>query len=125
MFLGALYILVPDGKLSKAVKYTMCLCFLCVIVTAASSLSGFSLPDFSTGRGGFSDERLSAQTAAAVFKAALAGAGINFSKITVFTDKTESGGIDITKVYVYTAAPYEEVAAVIGSDSYGLVVINE
>ena len=68
---------------------------------------------------------LSEAAAKLVFYRALTDAGIKFSKITVFTDKSAQGGISITKVYVYTAADYRDVKAVIGSNDYKLVVINE
>ena len=125
VFLGALYILVPEGKLSKAVKYTVSLCFLCVILSAATATCNASFPEFKVSKGDFDDERLSADSARLVFANALTSAGINFSKIIVFTDKSEDGGIIITEVYVYTEAPSEAVSAAIGSDSYKLVVVNE
>lgn len=125
VFLGALYILVPEGKLSKAVKYTVSLCFLCVILSAATATCGSSFPEFRVKSGDFDDERLSADSARLVFANALTSAGINFSKITVFTDKLRDGGINITEVYVYTDASSDEVSAVIGSESYNLVVVNE
>ena len=124
VFLGALYILVPEGKLSKAVKYTVSLCFLCVILSAATVSCNASFPEFTVKEGDFDSERLSADSARLVFEGALTSAGINFSKITVFTDKTEDGSINIIEVYVYTDASSEAVAAVIGSGSYKLVVVN-
>lgn len=123
--LGALYILVPKGNISKAVKYAFSLVFLCVILTSALKLSVSDIPRLSTDSKDFADERFSAAAAQTVLSEALTGADINFTKITVFTDKTESGGININKVYVYTSEREEKVMEIIGSDAYELVVINE
>lgn len=123
--LGALYILVPSGNISKAVKYAFALSFLCLVIFSAFKISNISLPEFSTENRDFGDEKMSAATAQIIFSEALTHENINFIKITVFTDKSETGGISISKVLVYTAEPYEKVYSVIGSDAYSLVVINE
>lgn len=125
VMLGALSILVPKGNLSRAVKYAISLAFLCTVLSVAVTLGSFDLPDIKTGGKDFTDESLSAAAAKTVFAEALSGADIIFSKIRVFTDKSDSGGISITKVWVYTAAPIEKVNAVIGSKDYEVVVINE
>lgn len=122
---GILYILVPKGKSSKAVRYAFCLCFLGLILSASARISSGDFKVFSRKTQDFGNEKLSAAAARTVFAEALSGAGINYKKITVFTDKTESDGINITKVYVYTPASAEEVNAVIGSDNYEVVVMNE
>ena len=123
--LGAISILVPKGNLSKAVKYAISLAFLCTVLSVAITLGSFDLPSIKADSKTFTDERHSAATAKVVFAEALSGANINFWKIKVFTDKSDSGGISITKVWVYTAAPIEKVNAVIGSKDYEVVVVNE
>ena len=123
--LGALYILAPDGGGKKAVRYAFCLSFLCLLLSAAVKFSGSDFPTFSVNSRNFGNQELSVAVAKSVFAAALSEKGINYKKITVFTDKTVSGGISITKVYVYTAADYRDVSAAVGSDDYKLVVINE
>ena len=125
VLLGILYVLAPENGSKKAVRYAFCLCFLCLVLSAAVKLSGSDFPDFSTAAQSFDNEELSVAAARTVFAAALSENNINYKKITVFTDKLKSGGISITKVCVYTAADYAEVNAVIGSENYDLVVINE
>lgn len=125
VLLGVLYILVPEGRFGRIVRYAFCLCFLSLVLSAAVKISGEDFVNFSGSAPNFDNEKLSAATAGTVFSEALTSAGINHKKITVFTDKTESGGINIIKVYVYTAAPADKVNAVIGSESYEVVVINE
>ena len=125
VLLGILYILVPKGQSGKAVRYAFCLCFLGLVLSAAVKISGGDFKGFSQKTQDFGNEKLSAAAARTVFAEALTDAGVNYKKITVFTDKTESGGINITKVYVYTSASAEEVNAVVGSDNYEVVVMNE
>ena len=125
VLLGLLCILVPKGSLSKSVKYAISLAYLCVILSVSVGLGSIDFPKTANGDKDFSDERFSAATARMIFSEALSAADIDFRKITVFTDKSQSGGISITKVYVYTAAPIEKVSAVIGSKDYELVVVNE
>ena len=125
VMLGALYILAPEGGSKKAVRYAFCLAFLCIVLSAAVKFSGEGFPTFKESARNFGGEDLSAATARTVFAEALREAKINYKKITVFTDKTNSGGINITKVFVYTAADYRKVYAVIGSQNYKLVVVNE
>lgn len=125
VMLGALCVLVPGGKFTKPVKYAFCLCFLCLCLSAATRLTKIEIPEFKTGEQSFDNTGLSEAAAKLVFYRALTDAGIKFSKITVFTDKSAQGGISITKVCVYTAADYGKVSAVIGSKDYELVVVNE
>ena len=125
VILGVLYILVPDGKLNKAVSYAFSIALLCVVLSGAVKLSDVQIPGVSESRSDFDNERLSAASAEMVFAEALSREKINFSKITVFTDKSGSGGISITKVFVYTAESADRVNSAIGSDIYEVVVINE
>ena len=123
--IGALYIMIPERKMSKPVSYAFSLAFLCLVLSAAGRINNISVPKISESADELNNERLSAAAAQMVFAEALSREGIKFSKITVFTDKSESGSISITKVCVFTAAGYEKVRSVIGSDSYEVVVVNE
>ncbi len=122
--LGTLYILAPKGNLSKAASYAFSLAFLCLVLFTVGKLQNIDFPGIKEGSEDYSNERLSAASAQMIFSEALASQKINFSKITVFTDKSQSGGISITKVLVYTDASYEQVNSVIGSSIYEVVVVN-
>ena len=87
VLLGVLYILVPEGRNSKTVRYAFCLCFLSIVLSAAVKISGDGFSHFGVSERNFENEKLSAATAETVFAEALAEAGINYKKITVFTDK--------------------------------------
>lgn len=122
---GIISILVPKGNMSKAVRYAISLAFLCTVLAVSLGLSRLEMPKLSAEEKDFSDERLSAATAKMIFAQALSENGIKFSKIIVFTDKSDAGGISISKVLVYTAETIEKINAVIGSKDYEVVVENE
>ena len=70
-------------------------------------------------------EESAAVTAQMIFTQALSDADINFRKIEVETNKLTDGSITISRVTVYTNESYENITAIIGSDSYEVVIINE
>ncbi len=60
------------------------------------------------------------------FEEALRLSDIDFEKIEVFTDKSESGDIFITEVVVYSHAPKETIREIISSDgAYDVRVVDE
>lgn len=121
--LGGLYILIPHGNMSKSVKYVFSLCFVCCIIAVPLSGTSFSI-DFDIPDAQQTD--ISASAAQLVFSEALRSAGIEFSKITVVTDKSSSGSIVISEVIIYTDADESAVRAVTeNGESYKVSVINE
>lgn len=126
VLLGFLYMLCPSGNMSAPVKYVFCLCFVCCVIGTALSIPS---PDFSEfekiGNTDILTEQNTAVTAQSVFGEALRQQNISFRKITVNTNKLQDGSIFISKVTVYTSEPTQNVLAVLDSDSYEVVVINE
>ncbi len=126
VLLGFLYMLCPSGNMSAPVKYVFCLCFVCCVIGTALSIPS---PDFSEfekiGNTDILTEQNTAVTAQSVFGEALRQQNISFRKITVNTNKLHDGSIFISKVTVYTSEPTQNVLAVLDSDSYEVVVINE
>lgn len=121
--LGGLYMLMPRGNMSKSVKYVFSLCFVCCIIAVPLSGTTFSL-DFDIPDTQQSD--ISASAAQLVFSEALRSADIEFSKITVVTDKSSSGSIVISEVIIYTQADESAVRAVTeNGENYKVSVINE
>lgn len=126
--IGAFYMLCPDGSMGKSVRYILSLCFIVSVLAATSFNIGdikintdYSLPDIVTQE--------SMQTAAAeyTYAAALEKAGINFRKITVCTDKTESGSIIISRVIVYSDCEAAKIREALGAvaENYKVEIINE
>ncbi len=126
ILLGFLYMLCPSGSMRASVKYVFSLCFVCCVIGAAAALP---TPDFSYFESAYEGEILteknSAVTAQTVFAEALNNKEINFTKITVDTNKLTDGSIIINKVTVYTTEPPQKINDAIGSDSYEVVIVNE
>ncbi len=126
IFLGFLYMLCPDGNMSPSVKYIFCLCFLCSVLSCVTDLKTVDFKDFtSKGETDYLTEQSAAVTAQSVFGTALSSQNINFTKISVDTNKLSDGSIIISKVTVYSDREQEEIIKAIGSDSYEVCVINE
>lgn len=120
VLLGGMLLLCPSGALEKPVKYAFCLAFLVCVLTAAGGLSRLELSAGVRGNTGSLAQTTPAMAAAAAesaFRLALKNAGIPFSKVTVRTDKSDSGGIIITKVIVVSSGPPEKIRQALGADA--------
>lgn len=126
ILLGFLYMLCPEGSMGGSVKYVFCLCFLCCVLSGITNLPKIDLKQFqSASDSQLVTEQSSAAVAQTVFVRALIEQNINFTKVTVDTNKLQNGSITINKVTVYTSESAEKIESVIGSDSYEVCVINE
>ena len=126
VLLGFLFLLCPKDKLNSSVKYVFCLCFLCCVLNGAVNFPKLNLSQFDTASTKAAlTEQSTASVAQSVFAEALTQQNINFSKISVDTNKLSNGSITISRVTVYSAESVELIASVIGSDSYEVCVINE
>lgn len=128
VFIGALYILCPEGIMSKPVKYVLSLVFLVSVIASAGLVKGkgdVSLPTFSEQT--VDTEELDAANAELFFSYALRLGGIDFSKISVYTDKSDSGSISISKVLIYSQHTKEEILRVLGTaaEKTEVEIINE
>lgn len=127
VFIGCLYMLCPDGAISKSVKYILSLVFLLTVISAAGFTVkkaeidiDFSPPETST-------EALDTATAKYVYSYALQKAGIEFEEIEIFTNKAADGSISINKVVIYSASPKDTVMSALGEAAKNIEVeiINE
>ncbi len=126
ILLGFLYLLCPKDKLNSSVKYVFCLCFLCCVLNGVVNFPKLNLSQFDAASNTtVATEQSTAAVAQSVFAQALAKQNINFSKISVDTNKLSNGSITISKVTVYSAENSEVIRSIIGSDSYEVCVINE
>ena len=124
--LGGLGVIIPSGSFANPLKYIFCLCFICVILGSVISIDkvDFNIlkerEEITVSENGA--EILARQT----FEEALRRANIEFEKIRVFTDKSESDGIFITEVVVYSHESFSKINEIISSDgAYEVRVINE
>lgn len=125
VILGALYILCPEGTMQKSVKYIF---FLLLITSSLALIKGIGDINWSPIKQQYDtqSEETAAFGAELTFKQALQNAGIEFSKITVCTDKSEDGSILINEVIVYSNETEEKITEIIGNEAeYEVTVINE
>lgn len=128
VFIGALYMLCPDGAMQKSVKYILTLVFILSVISAASIAAGRW--DYESAKTSAIETDTSAlDTAAAefVYGSLLRNSGIDFSKITVCTDKNESGSISITKVIICSDCESERILSALGAvaENIEVEIVND
>ena len=110
VFIGVIFIICPDGVMSKTVKYVLGLCFLVMIIT---SLGAFSKDDsfhIEINEHILSDtENLDITTAKYIYSYALQKEGINFKEIEILTDKLADGSIVINKIIINSDCQEEKI----------------
>lgn len=116
LLFGGIYILKPSGNTGKTVRYIFSLIFVCVILTAIFKIKNldFSLNTNSTNYE-ISHDSLTESAIVETFKEALRSSNINFSKITVCTNKNDDGSISISKVTVISDEQLEKIREALGS----------
>ena len=123
--LGALYMLCPEGTLQKSVKYVFVLLLLCSMIALITGMKKVSF-DFHMPQYRYQPENAQAIGIKLNFERALKNEGIEFSKITVCTDKSKDGSIIISEVIVYSSETEEKILNTIGNPKeYEVTVINE
>lgn len=128
VFIGAVHLICPDGNMGKPVKYVLSLVFLVTLISAAGLLKGGFNADISfNAYAETSDEALKAASARYVYEEALRNSEINFTEITVCTDKTEDGSIVISKVIIYSDCAEERIRAALGeaAENIEVEIVNE
>lgn len=103
ILIGVLYIICPDGNIGKSVKYAFSLVFLIIIISAANitvKKVDFNFPNIQTNLD--TQENMQIASAEYIYSYTLRKANINFSKITVCTDKTADDSIVINKVVIFS-----------------------
>lgn len=127
ILIGSLYIICPEGNISKTVKSVFSLVFLVIIISAANiplkSIDFNFTPKSETAN--FENMQISA--AEYVFSYTLSQQGINFSKLQVYTDILEDGSIVITKVVIASNEPREKILKALGElkDNREVEIIDE
>ena len=128
VFIGAMHLICPDGNLGKPVKYVLSLVFLVTVISAAGLLKGGFDTDISfEASAAASEEELKTATARYVYEQALKNSEINFTEITVCTDKMPDGSIVISKVIIYSDCDKQRVLAALGESAENIEVeiVNE
>lgn len=126
--LGALHIICPGGNIGKSVKYVFSLVFLLIIISSAAVMFKtekiqFNIPEVSQT----TTEEMQVSAAKYVYESILKKAGIEFTKITVCTDKLENDSIVINKVIIYSTCEKEKIIKALGvvAENHEVEIINE
>lgn len=128
ILLGLLYIICPEGNISKPIKYTFSLVFLCLIISAANiPFKNISLESITPINGQLDSNEMQISSAEYVFTFTLNKQNINFSDIEIFTDKSDDGSIVITKVVIVSNEPRENIIKALGelAQNREVEIINE
>ncbi len=126
VFIGILYTITPDGNISKSVKYLLSLAFLITVIAAgkAGNMS-VQLPKIEVSQS--DTDKLFTENARLTYCEALRNSNINFSFVTVFTNKDENGDIKIIRVEIKTEESAEAVKEALGeiSSEVEVIILNE
>ncbi len=126
VFIGILYTITPDGNISKSVKYLLSLAFLVTVISVGKAdNTGVEFPEFQVSQSEV--DSLLVENARLTYSEALKKSNINFSSITVFTNKDENGDIKIIRVEIETKESAEVVKQALGEVSAAaeVIIINE
>ena len=120
---GGIHMLIPEGKMTKTVKYVIVLTLISALIGVFAVNFNF---EFQTGAASdldaeYRDEKL----VTAVFENALNMNNVKFEKIVIFTDKSKEGSITITKIQIYSAESRERIMSAIGNGNEYEVEIIE
>ncbi len=128
ILIGSLYIICPEGNISKPIKTVFGLIFLLIVISAANIPIKNINFDFKS-QATLSQNYNAMQTTAAeyVFSYALNSQNINFSKITVFADNSPPDSIVITKVVIVSNESREKILKALGElcNNREVEIINE
>ena len=128
VFIGALYMICPEGSMNKSVTYLLGLVFI-LCVTAASGVTvknaDFTIPSVTVSEAG-TEEGLK-NAAEFVYKSSLKSSGIDFKEITVCTNNLGESRINISKIRIVSDAPKEKIIAALGeaAKTYEVEIVNE
>lgn len=127
IFIGALLIICPNGQMSKSVKYILSLVFTLLIISSALKIN-FDL-NFTPETEAINSytEALDNKSAEYVYGQCLKAAEIEFSKISVLTNKSESGSIVISKVLIFSKEDKNKILSALSAvaQNFEVEVINE
>ncbi len=124
---GAIFIICPNGRIEKSVKYVISLCFLLIIISFAGINADFEKFDIDFSANTPDTEELETTTAEYTIGVALQKANIDFKEISVYVDNSEIEGISCTRVEIYTNCDKQKIIEILGSEneSFKVEVINE
>lgn len=127
ILMGTLYIICPEGKLSKPLQYIFGLLFVVTVISAAKlpfiGNINFTPTEISTEN----YEEMEISSAKYVFSYVLTKSGINFKEISLCTDNLPDGSIVISKVIINSDCENQEIIKALGdlTKTREVEIINE
>lgn len=126
VFIGALYMICPEGAMKNSVKYILGLVFLISVIAASGITVKKSDLDFDMIEApAVSAKDLDIASAKYVYSFALKENDIDFSEITVCTDKYEDGSIYISKVIIKSDENREKILSALAEAAKNIEVVIE
>ncbi len=124
--ISAVYILCPDGKQGKSIRFVAGLLMLLAVITPFSGAS-FSLPEVDENPSfDTTAEQMLKVEAEYLISSVLRSENIEFSRIEPFMDISAAGDISIYRISVYGVREKQRAAALLAENFPGCeVVINE
>lgn len=127
VFIGALLIICPNGQISKSVKYILGLTFTLIIISSALKID-FDL-NFTPNTDMINSQTnvLEIKSAEYVYGQCLKTAKIEFSKISILTNKTDDGRIVISKVLIFSKEDKNKILLALDevAQNFEVEIINE
>ena len=127
IFIGALLIICPNGQMSKSIKYILSLVFTLLIISSSLKID-FNL-DFTPNTNVINShaEVINTHSAVYVYSQCLKAAKIEFSKISVLTNKSDDGSIVISKVLIFSKEDKNKILLALGevAQNFEDEIINE
>ncbi len=102
IFIGFVFIICPNGQMKNSVKYILSLVFTLIIISSALKIDFNLSLEPNAGDTHAQTQAINEATAVYVYKSLLEKADIEFSEISVFTNKTDDGSIVISKVLIFS-----------------------
>ncbi len=128
ILLGLLYIICPEGNISKPIKYTFSLVFLCLVISASNiPFENISFENLIPADSQTESYEMQISAAEYVFSYSLKSQNINFSDISILTDKSEDGSIVISKVVIVSNHQKDEIIKALGelAQNREVEIVNE
>ena len=127
IFIGALIIICPSGQISKSVKYILSLVFSLLVISSVLKID-FDL-NFTPDKNSISShtEALEVKSAEYVYSHCLKAENIEFSKISVLTNKTDDDRIVISKVLIFSKEDKNKIFLALSAvaQNFEVEIINE
>ncbi len=125
---GIIFMLSPNGKLQKNVRFNFAVIFLSILFFSVTAFFNIDLKFKENANASlYSAEKIVSARASYLCGEILKEYGYNFEEIEVFTNKNEDGSIDIKRITVKSAENKENLKAAILAviDTDGVEIIDE